>query len=196
MKTFLGKVLTGKIVSVHLGNNEDLSKQQRQSISAEIGGFAGDKHQGHRRECWDGEWEPKGTIRRNERHWSGISVEELAHITEQLELTESLSATTVGANLCIEGIDEFSHLPKGTKLLFPSGAVLLVEEYNPPCADMGARIAATYSSRSGQPLNGQSWLRPAAGRRGVVGVIDVPGEIRAGDEVEIRIYETPVIRML
>lgn len=196
MKKFPGKILTGKIVSVHLGNNDDLSKQQRASLSAEIGGFAGDKHQGHSRETWQGEWEPEGTTRRNERHWSGVSVEELAHITQRLELTEPLSPTTLGANICVAGIAEFSHLPKGTKLLFPSGAVLLVEEYNPPCADMGARIAATYSSRSSKPLNGQSWLRPAAGRRGVVGVIDVPGEIHVGDEVEVRIYETPVIRML
>jgi hypothetical protein len=42
----------------------------------------------------------------------------------------------------------------------------------------------------------KTWLRPAAGRRGVVGVIDVPGEIRAGDVVEVRVYETPVIRLL
>ena len=111
----------------------------------------------------------------------------------RLELTEPLSPATLGANLCIEGINEFSLLPKGTKLLFPSGAVLLIVEYNPPCADMGAQIAAKYSSRSDQPLNAQSWLRPAAGRRGVVGVIDVPGEICAGDEVEVRVYEEPVI---
>jgi len=74
--------------------------------------------------------------------------------------------------------------------------VLLVEEYNPPCGDMGAQIAAKYSSHSSKPLTSQSWLRPAAGRRGVVGVIDVAGEIHKGDEVEVRIYEEPVIRLL
>jgi len=61
---------------------------------------------------------------------------------------------------------------------------------------MGAQIASKYSSRSGQPLTDKMWVRPAAGRRGVVGVIDVPGEIRVGDEVEVRIYEEPVIRLL
>jgi len=196
MKKFLGKTLYGRVISLHRGNNEDLSKEERESLYAEIGGFAGDKHQGPVRKTWEGEWEPAGTTRRNERQWSGVSVEELNEITQRLELTEPLSPITVGANLCIEGVQAFSLLPKGSKLVFPSGAVLLVEEYNPPCVDMGARIAATYTTRSGRPLADNAWVRPASGRRGVVGVIDVPGEIRAGDEVEIRVYEEPEIRLL
>ena len=196
MKTYLGKTLKGKIASLHMGNNEDLSKQVCASLSAEIGGFAGDKHQGSVRETWGGEWQPAGTLRRNERHWSGVSVEELAYITQRLDLTTPLTPETLGANLCIEGIPEFSLLPKGTTLWFPSGAVLLVEEYNPPCGDMGAQIASKYSSHSDQALTDKSWLRPAAGRRGLVGVVDVPGEIRVGDEVEVRVYEEPVIRLL
>jgi hypothetical protein len=196
MKKYLGKTLTGKVASLHMGNNEDLSKQPCASLRAEIGGFAGDKHQGPVRETWEGEWQPAGTIRRNERQWSAVSVEELAHITERLELTEPLSPATLGANLCIEGIPEFSLLPRGTALWFPSGAVLLVEEYNPPCGDMGAQIAAKYASHSSEPLTDKTWLRPAAGRRGLVGVIDVAGEIHVGDEVEVRVYEDPVIRLL
>ena len=196
MKKYLGKTLKGKVASLHMGNNEDLSKQSRASLVAQIGGFDGDKHQGPVRKTWGGEWQPKGTIRRNERQWSGISVEELAHITERLELTEPLSPETLGANLCIEGIPEFSLLPRGSLLIFPSGAVLQVEEYNPPCTDMGAQIASKYSTRSGEPLTDKMWLRPAAGRRGLVGVINYPGEIRVGDEVEIHVYEEPVIRLL
>jgi hypothetical protein len=196
MKKFLGKTLKGKVVSVHVGNNEDLSKQSQTSLKAEIGGFSGDKHQGPERETWEGEWQPAGTIRRNERQWSAVSVEELAHITERLDLTEPLSATTLGANLCIEGVAEFSLLPKGTSLVFPSGAMLMVEEYNPPCSDMGAQIASKYATRSGEVLTDKAWLRPASGRRGLVGVIDFPGDIHVGDEVEVRVYEEPVIRLL
>ncbi len=91
-------------------------------------------------------------IRRNERQRPGDSVEELTYITERLDLTEPLTRGTLGANLGVERIPEFSRLPKGTKLLFPSGAVLLVEEYNPPCTVMGPglrrstpRIPASYS---------------------------------------------------
>jgi len=196
MKKHLGKTLTGKITSLHMGSNEDLSKQARTSLNAEVGGFTGDKHQGPTRKTWAGEWRPAGSIRRNERQWSAVSVEELAHITERIELVEPLSAETLGANLCIEGIPEFSLLPKGTLLVFPSGAMLLVEEYNPPCTDMGAQIVSKYASRASKPLTDKSWLRPAAGRRGLVGVIDYPGEIRVGDEVEVRVYTEPVIRLL
>ncbi len=196
MKKFPGKTLKGKVISLHVGNKADLSKQPQASLKAEIGGFAGDKHQGPVRKTWEGEWEPAGTIRRNERQWSGVSTEELDYITQRLELTEPLTPATLGANLCVAGIPEFSLLAKGTRLVFPSGAVLLVEEYNPPCSDMGAQIASKYSTRSTQALTDKAWLRPASGRRGLVGVIDVPGEIRAGDEVEVRVYQEPDIRLL
>jgi hypothetical protein len=196
MKKFLGKILKGKVASLHLGDSEGLGKNARDSLMAEIGGFVGDRHAGPSRGTYEGEWGPKGTIRRNERQWSAVSIEELSTISERLDLSEPLTPDFVGANLCIEGIDELSLLPKGTKLLFPSGAVLLVEEYNPPCADMGALIVESFSSNSGEPLTAQSWLRPAAGRRGVVGVIDLPGEINSGDEVEVWVFEPPVIRQL
>ena len=103
---------------------------------------------------------------------------------------------TLGANLCVEGIPEFSLLPKGTKLLFPSGAVLLVEEYNPPCGEMGTQIVAKHATSSDEPLTATAWLRPAAGRRGLVGIVDVPGTITAGDEVEVQVFEEPAIRLL
>ena len=196
VKKFRGKTLSGKVVSVHSGNNEDLSKDTRGSLTAEIGGFAGDKHHGLTRKAWKVDWQPAGTVRRNERQGSGVSVEELAHIAERLALTEPLAPDTLGANLCVEGIPGFSLLPKGTKLLFPSGVVLLGEEYNPPCAEMGNRIVAKHVTRSGESLAATTWLRPAAGRRGLVGILDVPGVIKAGDQVEVEVYEEPEIRLL
>ena len=162
MKKFRGKILTGKVVSVHMGNNEDLSKDTQGLLTAEIGGFAGDKHHGFTRKAWKVDWQLVGTVRRNERQWSGVSVEELAHIADRLALTQPLAPDTLGANLCVEDIPEFSLLPKGTKLLFPSGAVLLVEEYNPPCAEMGDRIVAKHVTRSGESLTAAAWLRPAS----------------------------------
>ena len=121
MKTYLGKTLKGRVISVYVGDNEDLSKRARPFIEAEIGGIAGDKHKGFERETWEGEWQPVGTIRRNERQWSAVSIEELNLITTRMELTRPLTAATLGANLCIAGIPEFSLLPKGTALVFPFG---------------------------------------------------------------------------
>ena len=60
----------------------------------------------------------------------------------------------------------------------------------------GAQIVAKHVTRSGEPLTTTAWLRLAVGRRGVVGIVDVPGVIKAGDEVEVRVYEEPAIRLL
>ncbi len=130
-------------------------------------------------------------MRRNERQWSAVSMEELAEITEALDLDRPLSATTLKANLCLEGVGNFSRLPKGTILRFPSGAELIVEEYNPPCFDMGKAIAADYETRSGKPLADTDFPKAAKLMRGVVGVVDVAGTVSAGDEVTVEIYATP-----
>ena len=118
VKKFRGKTLSGKVVSVHSGNNEDLSKDTRGSLTAEIGGFAGDNHHGLTRKAWKVDWQPASTVRRNERQWSGVSVEELAHIADRLALTEPLAPDTLGANLCVEGISEFSLLRKAPNCCF------------------------------------------------------------------------------
>ena len=189
------KKLIARLVSLHAGNNEDLSKDACQKVKAELDGLVGDKHRGYSREAYAGDDEPPGTIRRNERQWSGVSVEELAVIQQRLDLERPLSPSTLGANICVEGVPDFSDLAKGTKLVFPSGAVLLVEENNPPCVDMGEQVAAKYATNSGRTLTKNEFLRPAVGRRGVVGVVDVPGEITVGDKIIVRIYaEKPTRR--
>ena len=183
------KELAGTIVSIHTGNNEDLSKEEHASVEVELAGFAGDKHRGFERVAWAGDKDPEGTVRRNERQWSGVSVEELAIIGKKMDLKEPLSPATLGANICVEGIPNFSRLPKNTRLIFPSGAVLAVEECNPPCSDMGERITATYTTSSGDPAAGHLFPSRAFGLRGIVGVVDVPGIIRAGDKVVVQIDE-------
>jgi hypothetical protein len=188
------KQLNGTVVSVHSGKNEDLSKQALDSIEVDFEGIAGDAHRGISRAAYSGDREPKDTILRNDRQWSGVSAEELAIISEQLDLNEPLQAETLGANLCVEGIPDFSLLPRGTRLVFPSGAALIVEEYNPPCTQMGAQVAAKYSARSGEPLTPKQWLKPAHGRRGVVGMVDVAGTISAGDEILVQVFEPPRIK--
>jgi hypothetical protein len=184
------KELVGSLVSVHTGNNEDLSKDAQSSAKAELDGFVGDKHRGFTRVAWPEDPEPTGTVRRNERQWSGVSIEELAMIQQRMDLVEQPTAATLGANICLEGIPNFSRLPKGTRLIFPSGAMLLVEECNPPCVDMAAQIAAKHTTNSGEPVAGRMFPKYALGLRGVVGVVDVPGIITAGDRVIVQVYES------
>jgi hypothetical protein len=76
-------------------------------------------------------------------------------------------------------------------LKFPSGAELVVEEYNPPCHDMGKQLALSYSTNSGKPLSTTAFSKAAKLSRGIVGVIDVAGVINAGDQVTVVLYESP-----
>ena len=183
--------IAGLLVSVHTGNKEDLSKDAQVSARVELDGFIGDKHRGFTRIAYPGDVSPAGTVRRNERQWSGVSVEELAIIQRRMDLKEPLTAATLGANICLEGVPEFSQLPKGTRLIFPSGTVLLIEECNPPCADMGAQIAAKHTTTSGEKVAGNRFPKHAMDLRGVVGVVDVPGVIHAGDRVIVQVFEWP-----
>jgi hypothetical protein len=183
--------IIGALVSVHIGKENDLAKIAQSSVQAELDGFVGDRHKGFSRVAYEGDTEPPGTVRRNNRQWSGVSVEELVMIQERMELSEPLSAETVGANICVTGIPDFSRLAKGTRLIFPSGATLIVEDYNPPCTDMSEKIAALHTTKSGEPIGRMAFCKHAKRIRGVVGSIDVPGVIKSGDEVAVQIYKAP-----
>ena len=183
--------LTASVVSVHAGSNDDMSKQELAAIDVQLDGIVGDAHRSYVRKAWAGDKQAEGTVRRNERQWSAVSLEELAEIQDAMDLVERPTPTELGANLCLSGIRELSRLPKGTVLRFPSGAELIVEEYNPPCHDMGKKLAATHQTRSGKPLSSTAFSKAAKLSRGLVGVVEVPGAIEAGEEVEIEIYESP-----
>jgi len=181
----------GKVVSVHIGTREDMSKQLVSTITAELDGFAGDNHQGVSRIAYEHDSDPAGTARRNDRQWSAVSVEELDAMSVALELQKPLSAEDLGANLCIEGIPEFSKLPRGSRLKFESGAILMVESYNPPCSDMAEKISNLYVTTKGSAVAPKQFIVASKKQRGVVGVVDVAGEIRQGDEVVLEFYLPP-----
>ncbi len=185
------KTIIARVVSVHSGSNADLSKDEHPEIQLELDGIVGDRHRSYERSAWQGDKQPKGTIRRNERQWSAVSVEELTEIQTAMDLRETLTAACLGANLCLSGVSELSHLPKGTLLKFPSGAELVVEEFNPPCHDMGKKLASTFTTRSGGSLASTAFSKAAKLNRGVVGVIEVAGTISKGDEVTVELYEAP-----
>ncbi len=185
------ETLKAIVVSVHAGSRDLLEKPEQPSIRVELDGIVGDRHRGHTRKAWAGDKQPKGTLRRNERHWSAVSHEELQEITRAMDLRYPLLPSTLAANLCIQGVPQFSRLPKGTLLKFPSGAELSVEEYNPPCHAMGKELAATQETNSGEPLSTTLFSNAARLTRGLVGIVEVPGEICPGDEVEVVLYEHP-----
>ena len=176
------------LVSIHIGVSGEEGRQNLVRVQAELDGLAGDKFRGFTRiaESWD--QDPTGTPRRNERQWSAVSREDLATIAEKMDLAETLAPETLGANLCFEGAEGISLLAKGSKLAFPSGAVLVVEEETLPCAEMGDTIADLHTRRSGGAVEGKFFPKLALGLRGTLGIVDVPGELNVGDKVIARPY--------
>ena len=69
--------------------------------------------------------------------------------------------------------------------------MLIVENYNPPCRDMAEKIASRYLSRDGASITPRDFILQAKKKRGLVGSIDVPGEIRADDEFILELYRSP-----
>ena len=181
----------GRVVSVHVGPKDVLHKQACERIELDLQGILGDRHRSYVRHCWQDDKQPMGTARRNERQWSAIAEEDLAAITRSMNLSTPLTAADVGVNLCIAGIDNLSQLPRGTLLSFSSGAVLMVEEYNPPCLDMGKTLAQSHRRMDGEAPAPESFPQAAKFSRGLVGVVEAAGEIRVADELTVENEQLP-----
>ena len=187
------KDIVGQVVSVNLGTRDtDLRKDPVEFLQAELDGFVGDRHRSLQRDCWEGDKQAEGTVRRNERMWSAMSEEEIDYIEREMDLKESLQASDMGVNLCLKGIPDLSQLPMGAVLKFPSGAALMVEEYNPPCIEMSRKLAAIYTTNSGETLSDTAFSKASKFSRGVVGVVEVAGVISPGDEVTVEFLKLPI----
>ena len=181
--------LVSTLISIHIGKVGETGRYSQASVIAEADGLAGDKYRGFTRIAQSWDEAPTGTVRRNERQWSAVSCEDLAVIAERMDLAEPLAPETLGANLCLDGVSGISRLPRGSKLVFPSGAVLMVEEETRPCLEMGQHIASRHTRRSGGSVEGKIFAKSAMGLRGTLGFVDVPGELKVGDEVVVVPFE-------
>ncbi len=176
----------GRVVSVHVGATGTLDKDADQVIEMALDGIVGDRHRGATRKAWaTNDKQVGGTLRRNERQWSAIAHEDVENISAAMDLAEPLTAGAIAVNICIQGIPDFSRLPRGTILKFESGVVLIVEEYNPPCGDMALHVSDNNVTTLGASPTPQSFSEAAKFCRGLVGVVEVPGFIRAGDRVTV-----------
>lgn len=184
------KKCTGKTHSLHVGIEHGVMRDV-ESIQMALDGVVGDRYQSWTRKTWAVDKQPKGTLRRNERQWSAMSCEELDEIGESMCLAEPLDGNAVSVNVVFSGIPNLSALPKGTLLTFPSGAELTVVEYNPPCREQGMRIAERHTTTDGKSLSDTAFPKAAKLKRGIVGVVDVAGEIQVGDDVTVTVYEPP-----
>lgn len=168
---------------------QGLEKEQVTEVAATFAGLAGDCHGGLTRpaDVRVRRQYAKDTPIRNTRQVSILSAEELAEIASAMGIPE-VKPEWVGANLVLSGIPRLTFLPGSTRLIFSSGAALVVDTENAPC-----RFPAEVIDRH-HPGAGASFVPCAEHRRGVTGWVEREGMIRVGDQVGVhlppqRIYE-------
>lgn len=123
---------------------------------------------------------PKGAEVRNSRQLSLVSVEELAEIAATLGVA-SVRASSLGANILIRGAPDLTKTAPGTRLVFASGAVLVVDGENEPCVKSGKAVAAANERAE----IASRFVKAAWNKRGLVAWVERPGVLRMGDGVTL-----------
>jgi MOSC domain-containing protein YiiM len=142
-------------------------------LTLTFGGIEGDRHFGLTVPAGVREThQPRGAELKNARQLSLVSVEELAEIARTLGV-QQVEWQRLGANLCLEGRAALSKLSPSSRLVFPSGATVVVDSENAPCG------------KPARELQQPHFVKAALGRRGLVGWVERAGVVRVGDLVTI-----------
>jgi MOSC domain-containing protein YiiM len=165
---------------INQSGEESFNSQSKQKVLANYSGFVGDAHSGLTRESCVRvkEQYATGTEIRNVRQVSILSLEELEKIALNMNL-ETIKPEWVIANLVVSGIPDFTLLPPSTRLIFPSGASLVIDMENGPCAFPGSIIEQYH------PEKGKSFARSALSCRGVTAWVEREGSISTGDKIAV-----------
>lgn len=176
--------LSGRIVGLFIGNQKGtLVSTPQAELTLTFEGIAGDSHAGFTRKA-DARVPhfPRGTLIRNERQISLVSVEELAQIAAAMQLPE-VCAEWLGANLLIEGIPNLTALSPATRLFCEGGAVLVISAENVPCMGPGRVIQRQFDGRKGLASR---FPKAAMHRRGLIAMVEKPGQLHVGESVIAR----------
>jgi hypothetical protein len=149
-------------------------------------GIAGDRHGGLARRSGGREpWYPRGTEIRNERQVSLVCLADLESIAVSMNVP-AIQSEWIGANLLISGIRDFTMLPPRTTMFFEGGVTIRIDGLNVPCRLSGRAIAAHYPEREGLDL---AFVKAARYLRGLVGWVEKPGIVRAGETLKVNVPE-------
>lgn len=177
------------LTSVLIADGDDFASRPVAQARLDFGGVSGDLHAGlTRKACARVPWHPRGTPIANTRQLSIVSVEECAELAGLLGLPR-IDPGLLGANLVVEGLDAMSALPAATRLQFASGATVFVSEENAPCRQPGRKLAKAFA----RPELEFDFVKAALNRRGLLGLVEREGEIRAGEA--IRLIRPPARRV-
>jgi MOSC domain-containing protein len=160
-------------------------------LELDFGGVIGDRHYGAERpsSSRQARYYPRGTMIRNRRQLTLVSVEELDELAVRMELPE-VRPEWLGANVLVEGLAAFSALPIGTRLLFPGAVGLVCEGVNQPCRLPAKVLQEVYPTSRAQAR----FVHEATGRRGIVASVERPGVIESGARARVFLPETHTTR--
>ena len=176
----------GRVTGLYKAAGDNFVTEPCDRLDLTFEGIRGDIHAGLDRKSGGREpWYERGTLMRNERQLSILSVEELREVATDLRIDE-LKPGWIGGNLLLEGIPHLSLLPARTILFFEGGVSIRVDGDNGPCRISGRSIAAQFDGREDIEFEFPTVARH---RRGLVGWVERPGTIEAGEGLTARIWK-------
>lgn len=185
--------LAAKAAALYVAPADHFQTRPVDELRLGFDGISGDFHAGPTRRSGGREpWYPRGTEMRNERQLSIVAADELAIVAERMGLAE-ISPEWIGANLVIEGVPNLSMLPSGTLLFFKGGVTIKVDAQNGPCRIAGRSIAEN-AGMADVEAGALLFPKMAKRLRGVVGWVEKPGTVRAGEEISVRVPEQWIYR--
>jgi molybdenum cofactor guanylyltransferase len=166
---FQGKVET---LLANPDRETGLEKQEVAELQLLLSGIDGDCHGGHTRLSDSRMLKQfkRGTVVKNARQVSILSVEELADIASLMGIPH-LRPEWVGANLVTRGIPDLTLLPPSSRLQFPSGATIVIDIEDVPCR----YPAGVIEKHHPEPTVG--FVKAARNKRGLVGWIEREGVV-------------------
>jgi MOSC domain-containing protein YiiM len=157
-----------------------LEKSPTGSLTLTFDGIVGDCHSGPTMvsDARTLKQYPRGVPLKNRRQVSIVSVEEMAEVAEALAIPV-LPPEWVGANLLVSGIPDLTILPPATRMMFSSGATLIIDLENQPC-----KYPAEIIERH-HPGHGSAFVARAKHKRGLVAWVEREGTIASGDSIRL-----------
>ncbi len=172
--------MTARVVATHIWPSDRDTPLTVDDLVLDWGGPIGDRHHGETMAAGPRQKSvyPRGTQIRNHRQLSLIDEDELARIAIAMHVP-SIAPGLIADNICTHGIPELTSLPRMTRMVFSSGAVVMLGGENFPCTIAGTLIGTVHGTSP------SSFPKAGMGKRGVTGWVERPGTIRAGDEITL-----------
>jgi hypothetical protein len=163
-----------------------LASAPLERLEVRFDGIAGEAHGGALRPSCSRvtALHPRGTPIRNVRQLSVVSEEDLTEIAAHMGV-DRIAPEWLGTTMVLRGLPDLSHLPPSSRLQAPSGATLVVDMENRPCA-LPAKVIDRHL-----PGTGARFKPAAVGRRGITAWVEREGVIGLGEAMRLFVPDQP-----